>query len=113
MFESPDDDTRVQLFKLIELARARDEQTFTALFNYYSPRICSYLAGMVNNLEDRDELAQETFLRAWKELPNLRHPSRFKPWLYPSEARVFRFEQDWTITQLWILQLNLFGGQFS
>ncbi len=110
MFESPEDDSRVQLYKLIELARTRDEQAFTTLFNYYSPGICGYLAGMVSHLEDRDELAQETFLRAWKELPNLRHPSRFKPWLYRIATNIAHDYHRRHQSRLWPFPLEDFEG---
>lgn len=82
MVEPPGDDTtRVSPDNLVKLAQARNEEAFTALFSYYSSGICGYLAGLVDP-EDRDDLAQETFFKAWKELPQLREVSRFKPWLY-------------------------------
>jgi len=82
MAEPPGDDTtRVSHDNLVKLAQARDEEAFTALFSYYSSGIGGYLAGLVDP-EDRDDLAQETFIKAWKELPHLREVSRFKPWLY-------------------------------
>jgi RNA polymerase sigma-70 factor (ECF subfamily) len=83
MPEPPGNDaTRISHDNLVKLAQAGNEEAFTALFGYYSPRICGYLAGLVKSPEDRDELAQETFVKAWKELPQLREVSRFKPWLY-------------------------------
>jgi RNA polymerase sigma-70 factor, ECF subfamily len=82
MAEPHDDTTRVSHDNLVELAQARNEEAFTTLFSYYSPGICGYLAGLMRSPEDRDELAQETFCRAWEELPRLREVSRFKPWLY-------------------------------
>lgn len=83
MAEPPGNDaTRVPHDNLVELAQAGNEEAFAALFGFYSPGICGYLAGLVKSPEDRDELAQETFFRAWKKLPQLREVSRFKPWLY-------------------------------
>jgi RNA polymerase sigma-70 factor, ECF subfamily len=83
MSEPPGNDaTRIPHDNLVKLAQEGNEEAFTALFGYYSPGICWYLAGLVKSPEDRDELAQETFVKAWKELPQLREASRFKPWLY-------------------------------
>ncbi len=83
MTEPPADDAnRVPHDYLVKLAQAGSEEAFAALFSYYSSGISGYLAGLVRSPEDRDELAQETFVRAWKKLPRLRDVSRFKPWLY-------------------------------
>lgn len=82
MCESPDDDTPFPQDKLVELAQAGDPEAFTALFHCYSPGICGYVAGMVKHPEDTDELAQEIFIKAWKELPKLQQATSFKPWLY-------------------------------
>lgn len=76
------DANRVQLEKLVREAQSGSQQAFADLFAYYSPGIGRYLAGLVSSPEDRDELALETFVNAWKELPRLRDVSRFKPWLY-------------------------------
>lgn len=82
MSEPIDDGAPMSDDKLVELAQARDADAFTALFHRYLPGICSYIAGMVSRPEDRDELAQEIFFKAWKELPKLKQATCFKPWLY-------------------------------
>jgi RNA polymerase sigma factor (sigma-70 family) len=48
----------------------------------YSSGLGNYLVSLVNNIENRDELAQEIFLKVWLRLHQLRQPSSFKPWLY-------------------------------
>ena len=68
--------------KLVRRAQAGDEDLFTDLFNSYAPMLGRYLAGLVTNLEDRDELVVETFLRAWHSLPYLQSVVSFKSWLY-------------------------------
>jgi len=82
MPQLPDDGTPELQDKLVELAQAGDPEAFTALFNCYSPGIFGYVAGMVGHPEDTDELAQEIFFKAWKELPRLQQAASFKPWLY-------------------------------
>jgi RNA polymerase sigma-70 factor, ECF subfamily len=37
---------------------------------------------MVGNEETGRDLAQETFIRAWKALPSLRHPAQTEAWLF-------------------------------
>jgi len=39
-----------------------------------------------------EEMAQEAFLRAWKNLPRWRQESRFSTWLFSLAANVFRTE---------------------
>jgi RNA polymerase sigma-70 factor, ECF subfamily len=70
------------LASMVELARLGDVRGFTALFQYFNAPICTYLARLVGNDELGRDLAQETFLRAWKSLPDLRGELHFKPWLY-------------------------------
>jgi RNA polymerase sigma-70 factor (ECF subfamily) len=38
--------------------------------------------GSARNVADADELVQEAFLRAWRELGRLRDEARFGPWLH-------------------------------
>jgi RNA polymerase sigma-70 factor (ECF subfamily) len=98
MSESSDDGTPVPHNKLVELAQAGDPEAFTALFNCYSPGICGYVVGMVKHPEDTDELAQEIFFKAWKELPRLQQTTSFKPWLYRIATNVvhdyWRYQQS-------------------
>ena|SRR5215813_1879785 len=82
MHELPDDGAPMWREQFVKLAQAGDSEAFTTLFTYYRPGLCLYLRGMVRYHEDGDELAQETFLKAWKALPQLKHASKFKPWLY-------------------------------
>lgn len=68
--------------ELVMRAQQADRAAFTTLFERYNAGICTYLTRMVGNNEDGRELAQETFLKAWRGLPGLREASQFKPWLY-------------------------------
>ena len=61
----PDPDTSVTV---VEQARAGDHAAFTALFQHYNAPICRYLAHLVGNDELGRDLAQDTFLAAWRAL---------------------------------------------
>jgi RNA polymerase sigma-70 factor (ECF subfamily) len=78
----PLDSSDDNLPAVVELARAGEMDAFNALFSRYSARICTYLARMVGNDEEGRDLAQETFLKAWSTLPEIREPTRFSSWLY-------------------------------
>lgn len=66
----------------VDLARKGDGPAFARLFQHYNAPICAYLARLVGDDELGRDLAQETFIRAWKSLPGLSGELRFKPWLY-------------------------------
>jgi RNA polymerase sigma-70 factor, ECF subfamily len=67
---------------IVQQARAGDRAAFTTLFQQYNAPICRYLARVVGNDDVGRDLAQETFLAAWRALADIRDPSRFGPWLY-------------------------------
>ena len=53
-----------------------------ALFEAYHGRIFRYLAGMVQNTAEAEDLTQETFLRAYARRDSLRDPDAVRGWLY-------------------------------
>jgi RNA polymerase sigma-70 factor (ECF subfamily) len=73
---------REQSSQMVELAQPGDSRAFAALFHEYNAPICAYLARMVGNDEAGRDLAQETFLHAWRSLPTISGKLQFKPWLY-------------------------------
>lgn len=79
---SCDDSTGTSLVAIAERARAGDNSAFAALFQYYNGQICTYLARLVGNDEIGRDLAQETFIRAWKSLPQTQGELHFRSWLY-------------------------------
>jgi RNA polymerase sigma-70 factor (ECF subfamily) len=77
---TPDEDA--SLVGMVEHARAGDRAAFTALFERYNARICRYLARLVGDDDLGRDLAQDTFLAAWRGLPGIQDDARFGPWLY-------------------------------
>lgn len=73
----PEDEARC-----VELALAGNGPAFAWLFQRYNAALCTYLARLVGNNDVGRDLAQETFVHAWKSLPCLSGELRFKPWLY-------------------------------
>ena len=74
----------------VALARKGDGPAFALIFHQYNAALCSYLARLVGNDEIGRDLAQETFIRAWKSLPGLDGELQFKPWLYRIATNVAR-----------------------
>jgi RNA polymerase sigma-70 factor (ECF subfamily) len=67
-----------------EIARAAkgDERAFERLITAYHPAIYHYLYRLVGNADDAEDLAQETFLRMARGLPNFAGRSQFTTWLF-------------------------------
>src|SRR5262245_64343 len=70
------------LAALVERARAGDRVAFTVLFEHFNAPICRYLARLVGDEHLGCDLAQETFLAAWRALPDAEVETHFAPWLY-------------------------------
>jgi RNA polymerase sigma-70 factor, ECF subfamily len=79
-----------QFEESVEGARAGDQNAFRQLFEYYDGPICIYLTHLVSNTETGCDLAQETFIRAWKGLQKLQGDIGFRPWLYRIATNVAR-----------------------
>lgn len=68
--------------KLIALAQAGDETAFEQLVLLYQKRVYNLALRMVQNPDDAFDLSQEAFLKAWKNLPNLKADAAFSTWLF-------------------------------
>ena len=67
---------------LVERAQRGDMQAFEMLVVKYQRRIERLIARMVRDVDLVADIAQETFLRAYRALPRFRGESAFYTWLY-------------------------------
>jgi len=72
----------VQLVEVVAKAQSGDVEAFQQLFNAYGPKILNYLFRMTGSREMAEDLAQETFILAFKKLSTLREPSKFQSWIF-------------------------------
>jgi len=76
----------------VERVRARDHGAFEELYKYYTRPILSRLVRLVGDREIAEDLHQETFLRAWRYLPetndSLKLQPKFQSWLYRIAANL-------------------------
>ncbi len=77
-----DDDDR-----LARLAAAGDTTAFAALVGRHERGIRNFLARVAG--EGADDLAQETFIRAWRSARSFRGHGSYRAWLYRIAWRVF------------------------
>ncbi|MDD4880529.1 MAG: RNA polymerase sigma factor RpoE [Gallionellaceae bacterium] len=68
--------------QLVERARAGDKRAFGLLVEKYQRRLFRLLSRMVRDPEEVEDIAQETFIKAYRALPNFRGDAAFYTWLY-------------------------------
>ena len=67
---------------LVERARGNDTGAFDELVERYKQRVYGTIYHMTSNHEDANDLAQETFIRAYKNLNRFKGDSSFYTWIY-------------------------------
>src|SRR2546423_1400039 len=76
LIEAPQEDSM-----LVAECQKGDPAAFEVLVRRYQSLICALMYCRCGNVALSEDLAQETFLAAWKSLATLRDAARFKPWL--------------------------------
>ena len=67
---------------LVRLAQREDMQAYDALMRRYQERIYATVYHMTSNHEDANDLAQETFIKAFRALKSFKGDSSFYTWIY-------------------------------
>jgi len=67
---------------LIKLILAGDMQAFAQLVTKYQHMVYTLALKLTGNEEEAEEVAQDTFLQAYKSLPSFKGESKFSTWLY-------------------------------
>ena len=78
----------------VEDARAGDGGAFEVLVLRHQARIVNYASAIVHDAGAAEDVAQETFVRAWRGLARFRGESAFKTWLYRIATNVARTHLD-------------------
>jgi RNA polymerase sigma-70 factor, ECF subfamily len=68
--------------QIVQRAIQGDSEAFSSLFQHYFNAIYRYLVSLSGDADTADDLAQETFIRAYKNLHRLGPPYAVRPWLY-------------------------------
>jgi hypothetical protein len=67
--------------ELVGSTLAGDPEAYKQLVTRYQGHVYALAYSLVGNWSDAQDLAQETFIRAYSNLDKLREPGRFAPWL--------------------------------
>jgi RNA polymerase sigma-70 factor (ECF subfamily) len=68
--------------EIVVTCRAGDRQAFTRLVLRHKERVYTLAVRLLGDRGEAEEMAQETFLRAYERLEDFRGDARFSTWLY-------------------------------
>src|SRR5512138_405949 len=66
---------------LVAESLSGNREAFARIVERYQTLIASLAYCATGNLSRSEDLAQETFVSAWKQLADLREPAKLRPWL--------------------------------
>ena len=60
----------------------KDKKNFNPLVNKYAPKIRVFIARIIGNWQEAEDLTQETFFRAYRGIASFNPKLKFSSWLY-------------------------------
>ena len=91
---------------LVKRCQAGDAEAFDELVVRYRTRVFGMIYNMVHSEQDAWDLAQDSFLKAWKSIKRFRGQSSFYTWIY-------RIVMNVTIDWLRKKQIKAGGAEFD
>ena len=92
--------------ELVKRCQAGQTEAFDQLVSRYRTRVFAMIYNMVHNEQDAWDLAQDSFVKAWKSIKRFRRHSSFYTWLY-------RIVMNVTIDWLRKKQIKGAGSEFD
>lgn len=71
----------------IQLAKTGDQDAFGRLVHLHHDRVYGLLMRLTRNPDMAQELEQQTWIKAWKNMPRFRGDSSFFTWVYTIATR--------------------------
>ena len=99
-------ETDVSELDLVKRCQAGETEAFDELVTRYRTRIFGMIYNMVRNEQDAWDLAQDSFVKAWKSINRFRGQSSFYTWIY-------RIVMNVTIDWLRKKQVKGAGAEFD
>src|SRR5436190_19610463 len=67
--------------ELVAACLSGDREAFGSIVRRYQRLLCSLAYSATGSLSESEDLAQEAFLDAWRQLHSLREPEKLRAWL--------------------------------
>jgi RNA polymerase sigma-70 factor, ECF subfamily len=93
---------------LVERANAGDQRAFSLLVLKYQRRIQRLIGRMVRDVDLVEDIAQETFIRAYRALHQFRGDAQFYTWLYriavnTAKKTLLELKRDPTVSESFLM----------
>ena len=95
MQESMSKETETDDRTLVARARKGDENAFAELVRKYSGRAYQIAYGVLGNRQDAEEVAEDTFIKIHRALPDFRGDAAFTTWMYRIAMNLARNKYQW------------------
>ena len=80
---------------LVARAQKGDENAFAELVRKYSGRAYQIAYGVLGNRQDAEEIAEDTFIKIHRALPDFRGEAAFTTWMYRIAMNLARNKYQW------------------
>jgi len=81
---------RTTEIELLQASLAGSSEAFEAIVKRYQSLVCAITYSATTDLERSEELAQQTFVNAWRNLAQLKDLNKFRTWLCSIARSVIR-----------------------
>ncbi len=76
--------------RVVERAVAGEREAFGVLAEKYGPALQAMFLARTRHSHDAEDMTMECLTQAWRDLPQLRDPARFRGWLFAIGRNVWR-----------------------
>jgi RNA polymerase sigma-70 factor, ECF subfamily len=84
----------------LQKAASGDSQAFSGIYDRYAARIFNFASHMAGSREDAEDITQNTFFLAFRNLKSLREHDHFEQWLYKiARNEVYKKQRKWKFRQ--------------
>ena len=94
--------------QLVAQAQTGDQSAFAKLYQLHFRRIYALCSRMLADNPLGEEMTQETFIKAWRELPRFRGQARFSTWLHRIAVNTVLAHQR--LRRPWLQRITGDGG---
>jgi RNA polymerase sigma-70 factor, ECF subfamily len=101
------DDEQIVLDRLVARAQAGDLRAFDELVLEYQQQIFAMAYRMLGNQDEAQEIAQDTFVRAFRALDTFRREAKFSTWLMSITMNLCRNRRRWWARRKRVISTSL------